>query len=187
MPWLDPSPKRAAPAAASLLLALTVVCFVGCGRSKSGGGSSSGDASAPPAADFALKDLSGKTVTLADLKGKAVLIDFWATWCGPCEESIPYWEKIHQKYGSDRFTVIGVDEDAETNVVAPFVKSHKMAYPILLDPDNRAYDAYGVRGLPTLYLIDADGKLRNQWVGFSDDVASEVEKAVTALAAPKKT
>ncbi|MBI3550162.1 MAG: TlpA family protein disulfide reductase [Elusimicrobia bacterium] len=158
-----------------------LVALSGCGK---GSGPSSDAAKTAP--DFALKDLSGKTLTLRELRGKTVLIDFWATWCGPCAEAIPFYEKIYEKYEGKPFAVLGIDEDGMTDVVAPFAKKKGIRYPILLDADNKAFDAFGVRGLPTAFLVDSEGNIRDKWIGFDAGVESEIEKAVGALLEAKK-
>lgn len=174
------SPSRLAALPLAALLALS---HGGCGGSA---GCSAPKADAvKPAPEFALKDLSGKTVRLADFRGKIVLIDFWATWCDPCRESIPFYETLQQKRRSERFTVLGIAEDAMTEVVAPFVKENKMTYPILLDPDTEAYEAFGVLGLPTSYLVDAEGNIRRKWIGFDEADVPEIERTLDLLLSEK--
>jgi cytochrome c biogenesis protein CcmG/thiol:disulfide interchange protein DsbE len=121
-----------------------------------------------PAPDLTLKNLDGKDVSIAEYKGKVVLVNFWATWCDPCREEIPWLIEMQEKYQSRGFTVLGLAMDEEgKSVVAPFVaKEHfdvngtasPMNYPILIG-DEAAGDKFGgLFGLPTSVLIDRDGK-----------------------------
>lgn len=144
-----------------LAAAIGAVLFASCG----GPGSSPGS-EARPAPHFELKDLSGQTRRLSDFRGQLVLLDFWATWCVPCHESIPFFEKLHGKYGPKGFTVVGVSQDASERYVPEFVKRFKMTYPVLMDPATQAGQLYGVTGLPTTFLVDRQGVIRGRWVGF---------------------
>lgn len=138
-----------------------------------------------PAPDFTLKDLSGKAVKLSDFRGHPVLVDFWATWCVPCRDSIPAYDRIYAERRASGFTVVGIDEDDAKTGVAEFAKKNSIAYPLLRDPDRAAFDAFRVRGLPTAVLIDADGKVVRRWDTFDGGTAYQVEQALDALE-PKK-
>ena len=131
----------------------------------------------PPAApDFALKDVSGKIVRLADFRGKTVLVDFWAAWCDPCRDSIPSYEKLYERLRDKGLVVVGIDEDPQTGVAEAFVNKFSVTYPILLDRENEAFDAYGVRTLPTAFLIDPQGNIRRKWTGFEAETKADIEK-----------
>lgn len=132
---------------------------------------------------LSLRDLSGKPVRLADLRGKVVLVDFWATWCDSCVDSLPVYEKLYESRKKDGFIVLGVDEDARAKGVAAFAGKHGAAYPVLLDPDKEAYYAWRVRGLPSAFLIDADGSVARQWTGFQKEQAGQLTGAVDGLLA----
>ncbi len=132
------------------------------------------------APDFALSDLSGKTVRLSDFRGKAVLLEFWATWCDCCANLIPYYEKF-QRQRSGTLTIMGINEGDRANAVSAFAKENGVTYQLLLDSNRKALDAYEIRGLPTAVLIDDEGKIRGRWISFNEDIASEIEKAVSAL------
>lgn len=158
-------------AATPRLLLLAVLVFSGCR-----------DSVRPvPAPDFALKDLKGSVVRNSDLRGKILVLDFWATWCGPCLQSIPVFESLSRKYAGKGVEVVGISEDGRTEEVAPFVKAHKMSYRILLDPDNDVQDAYGIFGLPSTVIVDGGGMIRERWAGFSESTEPEIVKAVEAL------
>ena len=111
--------------------------------------------------NFTLKDVAGKNVTLADYKGKVILLDFWATWCGPCKFEIPGFVELQAKYGKDGFQVIGVSVDDTVEKMEPFVKELKMNYPALqgLGHDD-VQEAYGpIWGIPVSVIISRDGKI----------------------------
>ncbi len=113
-----------------------------------------------PAPPLALPDEHGKKVKLADLKGKVVLLDFWATWCVPCKIEIPWFIEFQRKYKDQGFTVIGVSMDEEGfQVIRPFAEEYKMNYPILLGNDEAATAFGGVEVLPTTFLIDRQGRI----------------------------
>jgi len=108
--------------------------------------------------DFALKDLSGKSWTFAELRGKVVLLNFWATWCPPCRKEMPDLETLYERFGSKGFVVLGVsDEDAKK--VEPFIRDRKISFPVLLDPGRKANEMLVVEGIPKSFVYDRDGKL----------------------------
>jgi len=128
-----------------------------------------------------LTDLSGKKVALSDFRGHPVLVDFWATWCEPCRTSIPVYGKLFNQRRGSGFTVIGIDEDdAKTDVVA-FAQKNSIPYPLLRDPKRAAFNKFHVRGLPTAFLIDADGKIVRRWDTFNDGTLFEVQTALDSL------
>jgi len=109
-------------------------------------------------ANFELKDLSGKTWTLSSLRGKVVLINFWATWCPPCRKEIPDLQALHERFESKGLVIVGIS-DEEAAKVAHFIHERKLTFPILLDPDRKANDAFVVYGIPKTFVYDRDGKL----------------------------
>lgn len=137
-----------------------------------------------PAPDFALQDPSGKTVRLADLRGKVVLIDFWATYCGPCKDSVPELERLYRDKKAEGFEVVGISEDSFLDAVPPFVAEHKMTYTVLLDAEQTAGEAYSLRGLPQAFLVDRQGSIVERWFGWEPGneakMRAAVEKALKA-------
>lgn len=134
-----------------------------------------------PAPNFTLPNLAGEKIALESHRGKVVLIDFWATWCKPCVKSMPALQKLHDQFVSKNFTVLGIstDEDGKKKV-EPFIKKHKIAYPILLDAeDNPAWEAYKVKVIPMMFLVDPKGQIVKQWVG--EAAMKEVEHAIAGL------
>ncbi len=110
-----------------------------------------------PAPDFALRGLDGRTYRLSELRGRAVVINFWATWCGPCRAEMPAIEEVYRRYGDGRLMVLAVNVEEDEERVAPFVQRLGLSFPILLDRDGAVSRRYRVTGLPTTYLIRPDG------------------------------
>ena len=138
-----------------------------------------------PTPDFTLKTLDGKEITLSGLKGKVILLDFWATWCGPCREAIPHLVQLYKAYQDKGFEVIGMSMDkGEGEIVRNFVKSMDIPYPIILAPEEVAKN-YGVTALPTTLFIGKDGKVREKIVGFNSTIAREMAARVADLTAEK--
>ena len=139
-----------------------------------------------PAPIFKLATLSDSEASLEKYHGKALLLDFWATWCKPCVEGMPELQKLHDKFSSKGLAVLGVsiDEKGE-KVVKPFIAKRKFSYQIALDTTNKpTWQAYRVKGIPSLFLIDAQGSIVRHWIGKPDK--KEVEKAVVELLARSK-
>jgi thiol-disulfide isomerase/thioredoxin len=142
---------------------------------------------AKPAPEVTLKDLDGKDVSIAQYKGKVVLVNFWATWCEPCKVEIPWLIEMQQKYAAKGFTVLGVAMDDEgRSVVAPFVQKEKfdvnsgqaqMNYPIVIGNDAAADKFGGLLGYPTSVLIGRDGKVIKRITGLisPDEITSIIE------------
>ena len=123
------------------------------------------------AVDFKLKALDGKEFSLQDLKGKFVLLDFWATWCIPCRRDLPVIEKLHQEFHRKGLVVLGVNADEEVESVNDFLPTAKLTYPILLAADSGIVPNYSVKAFPTVVLIDADGKIVFYHVGAGGEKA----------------
>jgi peroxiredoxin len=110
-------------------------------------------------ANFTLTDLSGRTWTLKDLKGKVVMVNFWATWCPPCQKEMPDLEALYNQYKDRGFVILALSEDDETQKVAPFIAERKITYPILLDPGAKVNNLFEVKGIPKSFVYNRDGKL----------------------------
>ncbi len=117
---------------------------------------------------------------LSDLRGRVVLLDFWATYCGPCEQSVPALDRLYREYKDRGFEVVGVSVDSFADAVPPYVKEHRMSYTILLDADETAREAYKLRGLPQAFLIDRAGRVKAQWFGYDGQVHASMRQAVAA-------
>ncbi len=136
-----------------------------------GNASASGNISAPQAGfsapDFTLKTPNGETYTLSALKGQAVLVNLWATWCPPCRAEMPAIERMYQEYKDRGFTVLAVNMTSQDDpfAVVPFSQDHKLSFPILLDETNEVASAYQLRSLPSSYFIDRDGIINAVIIG----------------------
>ena len=145
------------------------------------------DSGRKPAPDFALKDSNGATVKLSDYKGKAVLLDFWATWCGPCKIEIPWFTEFEQTYKNRGFAVLGVSMDEDGwEVVKPYLQEHRVNYRVVLGNDEVGQAFGGVDSLPTTFLIDRSGRIAFVHIGLStskDGFKNEISQLLDARAA----
>lgn len=135
------------------------------------------------APDFTLSDLNGSDVRLSDLRGKVVLIEFWATWCPPCRESIPAMNEIYKRYNEKGLVILGISVDKGQNVaedIRAFVKEYSILYPVLIDSKN-INNLYGVYSIPTTFLIDKDGKVILKNIGFSPELEDKLSKEIERL------
>jgi cytochrome c biogenesis protein CcmG/thiol:disulfide interchange protein DsbE len=122
--------------------------------------------------------LAPKQISLADLKGHAVLLDFWATWCGPCQAEAPIVDRVAKRYGSRGLVVIGVNTSDESGLAGPWARRHGIAYPIAFD-DGSAAHSFGVENLPTLIVISKAGKVTARRMGMTD--GDELERLVNQV------
>ncbi|MBU8907174.1 thiol-disulfide oxidoreductase ResA [Desertibacillus haloalkaliphilus] len=130
------------------------------------------------AVNFALTDLDGNRVELADLRGKGVFLNFWGTYCPPCEEEMPYMESQYQAYKDQGVEIIAVNVDEPELSVQRFVDRHNLTFPIVIDRGSNVLDAYGIRPLPTTILIDEHGTVVRKHIGgmTERDVQSFMEE-----------
>ena len=166
-------------AAAAVGLGLAAIPFMGT-RAEPHGGSgapaaTAGTASAvcdakaaKKAPDFELPDYTGKTVRLADYKGKVIFVNFWATWCGPCKYEIPVFVDLQEKYGPQGLAFLGISVDDEASALKPFVDQYKMNYPVLVGLGREeVQEAYGpMLGIPVTVVIGRDGNMCTRYFGL---------------------
>ena len=107
--------------------------------------------------DFELEDLSGATRRLSDFRGKVVLLNFWATWCGPCRFEMPSMEKLHQRLNAKGLEIVAVNLQEDRSSVKQFVDEYGLSFPVLLDTTGRIGATYGARSIPTTYIVDREG------------------------------
>lgn len=136
------------------------------------------------APDFALTDLQGRSVKLSDLRGKAVVLNFWATWCPPCKEEIPWFVELQKRYGAQGLQVVGVsmDDDGDQKNVAKFASENSMNYPVLLGKEAVAQQYGGIDYLPTTFYIDRNGVVMDRVLGQPgrDEIEQNVKRAIAS-------
>lgn len=134
------------------------------------------------APNFQLRDLNGRLVALSDLRGKVVLLNFWATWCGPCRVEMPAMEELYRRYSRKDFEILAVSTDPQgAAVTRPFQEEHQLTFPILHDSDFRVGLTYGARTLPMTFMVDREGIVRQQIFGARDWAAPEAHQLVQML------
>lgn len=151
--------------AASLLLAMTV---------------DAGELSGP-APNFSLMSRSGEQVSLEDLKGQVVMINFWATWCGPCRREMPHLEALHQRYSNLGFTLLGINVEDDTRGVEKFLRETPVSFEVLYDPTNKVSALYDVIAMPSTVMVDREGNLRFMHHGYQAGFEHEYQAQIRAL------
>ncbi len=156
-----------------LLAAVIFLSFSACRVSETGSDETSSPRSVkaprPAAADFTVTSINGAPVSLASLKGKVVLLDFWATWCGPCVYEIPAFINLKNKYGKDGFEIIGLSVDRDKSAVTDFVREKGINYPVAFADGDLQEKYGGIRGIPTTFLIDRSGRIADKIVGAHEE------------------
>ncbi len=128
-----------------------------------------------------LPDLKGNLVTLQQLKGKVVFLDFWAPWCDQCREELPALDALFRKYKNDGLVMIGVDIDSSEKLVAEFLQKTPVAFTVLMDKKGAMRRAYRFRSMPTAFIIGKDGVIRYVHMGFGPEFLPAFEKEITEL------
>lgn len=146
-----------------------------------------------PAPSFTLQDLNGKKVSLADYKGKAVLINFWATWCGPCKLETPWLVELRQQYASKGFEILGISSEADNltdddkdgwakdkAAISKFAQQQHMQYPVLINGDSIAKDYGGLDAMPSSFYVDRNGIIVATQTGIvsKDEIEGKIQKSL---------
>jgi peroxiredoxin len=134
-----------------------------------------------PAPDFTLKSLDGTNLKLSEMTGNVVLINFWASWCGPCREEMPLLNALHSKYEALGFTVLGVNVEEDVNGAKSFLNDFPVDFPILLDNANEVSKQYKVIAMPTTVVVDRDGNMRFLHQGYKSGDEAKYRQMVKKL------
>ena len=137
------------------------------------------------APDFTLANRAGGQMSLSTLRGQVVMINFWASWCGPCRQEFPALDQIYAKYKPMGFTLVGINVESEKSDAERFLGTQKVSFPILFDPDNKVSGDFGVKAMPTTVLVDRQGRVRWQHMAYKPgDEVKYIEQVRAALREP---
>ncbi len=178
-----------------VILLIAVPIFAGCGTPKSSPQTNSGSTSnsgnttnnthpdRQKAPDFSWQTSNGKVMHLSDLQGKVVLLDFWATWCGPCRMTIPHVEALYKKYKDKGVVVIGINLDnaANRNAVRQFIKEKGITYLVISDASGTVANEYGATSIPRFFFIDKHGNIAKMIVGYDPNMEETFSKEIDSL------
>ena len=133
------------------------------------------------APDFTLKSLDGKNLKLSEMAGNVILINFWASWCGPCREEMPLLNALHNKYEPLGFTVLGVNVEEDVKGAKSFLKNFPVDFPVLLDNTNKVSKQFKVVAMPTTVVVDRDGNMRYLHQGYKSGDEAKYRQMVKQL------
>ena len=133
------------------------------------------------ATDFTLKSNQGKNIRLQDLRGQVVMLNFWASWCGPCRQEMPLMDDIFKKYESLGFTILAVNVDEDSADADAFLKSVPVSFPVLYDNESKVSEMFAVDAMPTSIMIDRDGNKRYLHRGYKPGYEIEYAKQIKSL------
>ena len=134
-----------------------------------------------PAPQFQLSSSSGKPLSLTDLKGRIVLVNFWASWCGPCRKEMPLLEQLNRQYRSKGVTLVGVDVEPDSTAAIDWLKATPVSFPILFDVDSKVSKLYQVEGMPNTVILDRQGNVRYIHRGYNTGAENEYLDQIRAL------
>jgi len=135
----------------------------------------------PPAPEFTLADRAGGQLSLSRLRGQVVMINFWASWCGPCRQEFPALDEMYRKYKPMGFTMVGINVESEKADAERFLGARPVSFPIVFDPDNKVSGSYGVSAMPTTVLVDRQGRLRWQHRAYKPGDEAEYIEQIRAM------
>jgi peroxiredoxin len=134
-----------------------------------------------PAPDFALPARDGGEVRLSDLKGQVVMINFWATWCGPCRQEMPLLEQLQDRYEPLGFTLLGVNVEPDPAAASAWLKGVPVTFPILFDTRNAVAESFGVQGMPSSVFVDREGRVRYVHRGYKSGDEAQYADLIRSL------
>ncbi len=133
------------------------------------------------APDFQLQSLDGKVVSLSELRGSPVMLNFWATWCPPCRNEMPYIQQIYEEWSGKGLVLLAIDIGESSSTVKEFVQSYELSFPVLLDIKEDVAQIYNITGIPTTFFIDKDGIIQDKRVGSfqsKEEIAAYLSKII---------
>ena len=134
-----------------------------------------------PAPDFTLKSQNGDNLKLSELRGKVILINFWASWCGPCRQEMPVLDQLYRHYRSLDFTILGVNVEQDSDNAKTLLKDVSVSFPVLFDSENKVSKLYEVKGMPSTVLVDRDGNIRYVHMGYQPGTEAEYQSQIRSL------
>jgi peroxiredoxin len=134
-----------------------------------------------PAPDFTLKSLDGPNLRLAEQRGRVVLVNFWATWCGPCKQEMPHLNRLYDKYRTSGFVLLGVNVDEDARQAAGTAAKLGVRFPVLFDAEKAVSKLYDLQSMPATVLIDRDGRVRYLHRGYRDGLEASYEQQIREL------
>ncbi|MCG7893283.1 MAG: TlpA family protein disulfide reductase [Candidatus Thiodiazotropha taylori] len=139
----------------------------------------SGDAT--PAPDFTLKSRTGENIKLSELRGNVVMVNFWASWCGPCRQEMPLLQQLYDRYQGMGFTLLGVNVDEQPAAAQKMLKEIPVDFPILYDSSNKVSKQYQVKAMPSTFMVDRDGNIRHLHQGYKPGYEDDYQQQIRAL------
>jgi cytochrome c biogenesis protein CcmG/thiol:disulfide interchange protein DsbE len=135
-----------------------------------------------PAPGFSLRLLSeNEFISLSELEGKAVYIDFWASWCGPCRQSLPLYEVMNAALPQSEFQLVAINLDESREDALQFLKKHPVSYTVAFDPEGVSASSWGIRAMPSSFLVNQRGEIVKEWIGFQPSHIEEIEDEIRSL------
>jgi peroxiredoxin len=129
---------------------------------------------------FRLTDIDGQSISLSDFRGEPVLLNFWATWCGPCRMEMPYIQEVYDERSEPGLVILAINIGESLTTVEEFMRDYNLSFPVLLDLEGNVAEKYNIRGIPTTYFIDSDGIIRDIMIGAFRSVA-EIEDILSRV------
>ena len=135
-----------------------------------------------PAPGFSLPLLSGSgLISLSELEGKTVYIDFWASWCGPCRQSLPLYEVMNESLPQDKFRLVAINLDENRDDALRFLEQHPVSYIVAFDPEGVSASSWGIKAMPSSFLVNPRGEIVKEWIGFHPSHIEEIEDEIRSL------
>ncbi|AKF06339.1 TlpA family protein disulfide reductase [Sandaracinus amylolyticus] len=133
------------------------------------------------APELGMRDLQGNQVTIASLRGRVVVVDFWASWCEPCADSMPVYQRLYNQYRERGLTIIGISQDQRVDNARQFASRHRLSFPVVFDEGHAIANRYRPARMPTSFVIDRGGIVRHVHAGYRSGDADRLEREIVAL------